>query len=44
MLCLAYDDEEYLKKHGLYNDLHKELPFPVDKSEETIIERIRNMD
>lgn len=44
MLCFAYDEDEYIEKRGLYIDLHKELPCPVDKDEDTIIERIRNMD
>lgn len=44
MLCFAYDEKEYTEKRGLYVDLHKELPCPVDADEDTIINRILNLD
>ena len=44
MLCFAYDEKEYLEKRGLYIDLHKELPCPIDNDETQIIHRIKTMD
>lgn len=44
MLCFAYDFEEYNEKRGLYLDLNKVLPCPVDKDEDTVIDRILHMD
>lgn len=44
MLCFAYDLEEYEKKRGLYLSLEHELPCPIDKNEDQIIERILNLD
>lgn len=44
MLCFAYDEDEYIEKRGLYIDLHEELPCPVDKDEDTLIQRIKNLD
>lgn len=44
MLCYAYDLEEYTEKRGLYIDLAKELPCPIDKDESALIEHLENMD
>ena len=44
MFCFAYDLEEYQEKRGLYLDLEKTLPCPVDRDEDTLLEHIRTMD
>lgn len=44
MLCFAYDLEEYQEKRGLYVNLEEILPCPVDKDEDSIINRIISMD
>lgn len=44
VLCFAYDLEEYSQKRGLYIDLSKELPCPIDKTEDEVIKHIINMD
>ncbi len=43
MLCFAYDEEEYIKKRGLYINLHQELPCPIDKNENDLINHIKNI-
>nr|WP_300692504.1 CDP-glycerol glycerophosphotransferase family protein [uncultured Oscillibacter sp.] len=44
MLCFAYDLEEYREKRGLYLDLAEALPCPVDREEDTLLERIWTLD
>lgn len=44
MICFAYDEDEYREKRGLYFELEKELPCPVNKDEDSVIQRITNMD
>ena len=44
MLCFAYDLEEYSEKRGLYLDLEKNLPCPVCRDEDRLIEEIRMLD
>lgn len=44
MLCFAYDLDEYQEKRGLYVNLEEILPCPVDKDEDSIINRIISMD
>lgn len=40
MFCFAYDYEEYNKKRGLYLELEKNLPCPIDFSEDTLLDNI----
>ena len=44
MFCYAYDLEEYTEKRGLYLDVEKELPCPVDKEERSLLEHIKQVD
>ena len=44
MFCFAYDLEEYSEIRGLYLDLEKELPCPVDRDEDTLLVHIKNVD
>lgn len=44
MFCFAYDLLEYEKKRGLYLDLEKCLPCPVDTDEESLLYHILNID
>lgn len=44
MLCFAYDEEEYISKRGLYVNLHKELPCPLDINEDLLLKLINEMD
>ena len=37
-------EQEYEEKRGLYLDLNKDLPCPVDKDEDALIEHIINID
>lgn len=43
MFCFAYDLEEYEEKRGLYISLEDNLPCPVDKTEDELLEHILNM-
>lgn len=43
MFCFAYDIEEYSKRRGLYLDMEKELPCPVDKDEDSLLSHILNV-
>ena len=43
MLCFAYDLEEYNEKRGLYLDLKTTLPCSIDKNEDDLIFKIKNM-
>ncbi len=44
MFCFAYDMEEYQEKRGLYMDLEKSLPCPIDYNEDSLIEHIKTFD
>lgn len=44
MFCFAYDKEEYEEKRGLYIDLEKELPCPIDRNEDTLLDRMQTFD
>ena len=44
MLCFAYDLDEYSKKRGLYLDMNKELPCPIDQTEDEVLDHILNID
>jgi len=44
IISFAYDYEEYKDSRGLYIDLPTELPCGIVKSEDEVIERIKNMD
>lgn len=44
MFCFAYDFEEYTDKRGLYLDLEKELPCPLDRDQDTLLAHIKNVD
>lgn len=44
MLCFAYDEEEYKEKRGLYLELENILPCEIDKNEDTLLNRIQNID
>lgn len=44
ILCFAYDLEEYEEKRGLYLDLEETMPCPVDREEDTLLERIQSLD
>ena len=44
MFCFAYDYEEYSDKRGLYLDLEKELPCPLDRDEDALLAHIKNVD
>lgn len=44
MLCFAYDLEEYKEKRGLYLDLAENLPCPVCKTEDEILDAITHLD
>lgn len=44
MFCFAYDLDEYKDKRGLYLNLEKELPCPIDKDEDSLLSHIKNVD
>ena len=44
MFCFAYDLDEYEEKRGLYLDLAKTLPCPVDRDEDSLLGHIKTMD
>lgn len=44
MFCFAPDYDEYILQRGLYLDLQKVLPCPVDTVEETLLNRLLNFD
>ena len=44
MLCLAYDEDEYLEKRGLYLNLEDVLPCEIDRDEDSLLNRIKNLD
>lgn len=44
MLCFAYDEDEYETKRGLYLNLADTLPCEIDKDEDSLLERISNLD
>ena len=44
MLCFAYDLEEYEEKRGLYLDLAENLPCPVCKTEDEVLDEIAHLD
>lgn len=43
MFCFAYDRDEYEEKRGLYLDLEKELPCPIDRNEDTLLTHIKEL-
>lgn len=43
MLCFAYDLEEYEEKRGLYLDLAENLPCPICKTEDEILDEITRL-
>ena len=43
ILCFAYDRKEYEEKRGLYLNLDKVLPCPVDYDEDALLNHIKNM-
>lgn len=43
MFCFAYDMEEYTRRRGLYLNLETELPCPIDKDEESLLNHILNL-
>lgn len=43
ILCFAYDYEDYKESRGLYIDYSKEMPSGVLKSEDSVIDYIKNM-
>ena len=44
MLCFAYDLEEYEEKRGLYLDLAENLPCPICKTEDEVLDAIAHLD
>lgn len=44
MLCFAYDLEEYREKRGLYLDLAENLPCPVYRTEDEVLDAIVHLD
>jgi len=44
IFCFAYDYDEYLTKRGTYFDLNDKMPNPICKTEDELIERIKNLD
>lgn len=44
ILCFAYDLEEFEEKRGLYIDLEEELPCPIDKTEDELLNHLKTMD
>jgi CDP-glycerol glycerophosphotransferase len=44
IICFGYDYEEYSADRGLYLDLEQELPSGVIKSQEDVVNKIKNMD
>ncbi|MGP1608861.1 MAG: CDP-glycerol glycerophosphotransferase family protein [Clostridium sp.] len=44
MFCFGYDYEEYTKIRGFYYDISKELPNGVTKTEDELINQIKNID
>ncbi|MDD6643461.1 MAG: CDP-glycerol glycerophosphotransferase family protein [Firmicutes bacterium] len=44
MLCFAYDLEEYEEKRGLYLDLAENLPCPICKTEDEVLDEIAHLD
>ncbi len=42
--CFAYDYERYEKERGFYMDMEKELPCPIHKNEDELIDSIRCID
>lgn len=43
MFCFAYDMEEYCRRRGLYLNLETELPCPIDKDGESLLNHILNL-
>lgn len=44
VFCFAYDLEEYEEKRGLYLNLTDVLPCEIDRDEDSLINRIKNLD
>ena len=44
MICFAYDYEKYSRNRGLYIDFNNELPCSILRTEDEVIEYIKNMD
>lgn len=44
MLCFAYDRDEYETKRGLYLNLDTTLPCEIDYTEDSLLDRIANID
>ena len=44
ILCFGYDYDEYKKVRGFYYDLEEEMPNGVMRSEDEIIEHLKNID
>ena len=43
MRCFAYDMERYEQERGFYMDIEKELPCPIHKNEDDLINSIKNI-
>lgn len=43
IISFAYDHEEYKKERGLYLDLKNNMPGGIEKNEEDVIKRIKNI-
>lgn len=44
LICFGYDYEDYVKARGFYFDMEKVFPGGVVRDEDTVIERLMNMD
>lgn len=43
MRCFAYDLERYKQERGFYMDIEKELPCPIHRNEDELIDSIKNI-
>ena len=44
LFCYAYDIEEYAERRGFYEDIFRDLPCDIDRTEDALIEHIVDMD
>ena len=44
VLCFAYDYEQYRDERGLYLDYEKDMPSGILRTEDKVLDYIKNMD
>lgn len=44
IICFAYDYDDYVKERGLYIEIDKEIPGGILRTQEAVIEKIKNID